>query len=208
MYDDHSYVAVMLTGVNRVLNHEGGGHGIGRLYDEYVENNGSTATDEAKDYFERMWSDHGCGANIDIHADVKETRWAHFAADDRYTGEKLGAYEGGGGFQFGIYRPTENSMMRYNDMPFNAPSREAIYKNVMKESEGAGWKYDYETFVNFDAKGREQFVSELNAAKSRAMKTDGQSPATDKKPQTLPPVIVRGTWQDALKNPIKIKYHD
>lgn len=208
MYDDHSYVAVMLTGVNRVLNHEGGGHGIGRLYDEYVENNGSTATDEAKDYFERMWSDHGCGANIDIHADVKETRWAHFAADGRYTGEKLGAYEGGGGFQFGIYRPTENSMMRYNDMPFNAPSREAIYKNVMKESEGAGWKYDYETFVNFDAKGREQFVSELNAAKSRAMKTDGQSPATDKKPQTLPPVIVRGTWQDALKNPIKIKYHD
>ena len=208
MYDDHSYVAVMLTGVNRVLNHEGGGHGIGRLYDEYVENNGSTATDEAKDYFERMWSDHGLGANVDIHADVKETRWAHFAADGRYTDEKLGAYEGGGGFQFGIYRPTENSMMRYNDMPFNAPSREAIYKNVMKESEGAGWKYDYETFVNFDAKGREQFVSELNAAKSRAMKADGQSPTTDKKPQTLPPVMVRGTWQDALKNPIKIKYHD
>ena len=108
---------------------------------------------------------------------MKETRWAHFAADGRYTGEKLGAYEGGGGFQFGIYRPTENSMMRYNDMPFNAPSREAIYKNVMKESEGAGWKYDYETFVNFDAKGREQFVSELNAAKSRAMKTDEQSPS-------------------------------
>lgn len=208
MYDDHSYIAVMLSGVNRILNHEGGGHGIGRLYDEYVENNGSTVTDEAKDYFEKMWSEYGRGANIDMHADVKETRWAHFAADSRYTDEKLGTYEGSGSYQYGVYRPTENSMMRFNDMPFNAPSREAIYKYIMQESEGAAWKYDYETFVSFDAKGREQFVSEQNTAMSRAMNTDKQSSAADKKPQTLPPVMVRGTWQDALKNPIKIKYHD
>ena len=36
-----------------------------------------------------------------------------------------------------------SSMMRFNDSPFNAPSREAIYKYVMQESEGPSWQYDY-----------------------------------------------------------------
>lgn len=39
---------------------------------------------------------------------------------------------------------------------FNAPSREAIYKKIMKLSEGPDWQYDYETFAVFDAPGREQ----------------------------------------------------
>ena len=32
----------------------------------------------------------------------------------------------------------------------NAPSREAIYRQVMSLSEGAGWVYEYEDFVTFD----------------------------------------------------------
>ena len=40
--------------------------------------------------------------------------------------------------------------MRYNTGGFNAPSREAIYKKIMKFSEGDAWTYDYETFVAFD----------------------------------------------------------
>ena len=207
MYDDKSYVAYMLTGINIVLNHEAGGHGIGRLYDEYVENGGSRATDEIKEYYERMWTEFGLGANIDAHANVSQTRWARFAADSRYAAENLGAYEGSNTYEYGFYRPTQNSMMRFNDTPFNAPSREAIYKYVMQESEGPSWKYDYETFVAFDAKGREEFAAAFTAA-SRGAKGEKQGAPSevDKATLPLPPVFVKGTWKDAIKNPTKIVY--
>ena len=53
-------------------------------------------------------------------------------------------------------------MMRYNDSPFNAPSREQIYKRIMQCSEGDSWTYDYETFVEYDAINR-------NTVQSRAV---------------------------------------
>ena len=43
-------------------------------------------------------------------------------------------------------------MMRSNMHGFNTPSREAIYKRVMKVAYGSEWKYDYEEFVEFDLK--------------------------------------------------------
>ena len=194
MYDDASYVAFMLNGVNRVVNHEGGGHGVGRLLDEYVEDDiNSKPSEEFKEYFETIWKDLGRGANIDLHADVTQTRWSHLAADSRYEAEKLGAYEGAGTFGKEVYRPTENSMMRYNDIPFNAPSREAIYKYVMQESEGPDWVYDYETFVAFDELGRQQYANALRVAAARG--EDGQPSQTKLGEQVrpLPPVFVKGT---------------
>jgi hypothetical protein len=49
-------------------------------------------------------------------------------------------------------------MNDYAFKAFNAPSREAIYKYVMQETEGDGWTYDYETFVTFDEAGRAEFI--------------------------------------------------
>lgn len=83
-------------------------------------------------------------------------------------------------------------MMRYNDTPFNAPSREAIYKFVMRESEGSQWVYDYETFVQFDAAGREEFV---NAKKSGARTNKRMSPLR-LEPTTKAPILHEGTWRD------------
>ena len=197
MYDDASYVAYMLTGVNRVLNHEGGGHGVGRLLDEYVEDDeNSVPSAEMKANIEKDWTDFGRGANIDLHSDVTQTRWSRLAADSRYASERLGAYEGAGTYGRDVYRPTENSMMRYNNIPFNAPSREAIYRYVMQESEGPGWEYDYETFVAFDEPGRQQFANALRTPAARG--NDGMSDY-DKATHPLPPVFVSGTWKDALK---------
>ena len=147
-----------------------------------------------KYYYEQMWTENGRGANIDMHADVSQTRWARLAADSRYASENLGAFEGSGTYSYGIYRPTQNSMMRFNDTPFNAPSREAIYKYVMQESEGPNWTYDYETFVAFDAAGRKQFVDASNANKARGEKAPKQPSQL-----TAPPVFKKGTWRDALK---------
>ena len=70
--------------------------------------------------------------------------------DNRYANDGLGLHEGAYLYGHGAYRPTENSMMRYNDSPFNAPSREQIYKRIMQLSEGEEWKYDYEEFVKYD----------------------------------------------------------
>ena len=199
MYDDASYVAYMLDGVSRVVNHEGGGHGVGRLLDEYVEDDAnSVPSQEVKEYLEKEWTDFGRGANIDLHADVTQTRWSRLAADSRYAAENLDAYEGAGTFGRDVYRPTMNSMMRYADIPFNAPSREAIYRYVMQESEGPGWEYDYETFVAFDEAGRQQYADALQVAAARG---DGGQPELTKMGEqlsSLPPVFVEGTWQDAM----------
>ncbi len=199
MYDDASYVAHMLTGVNRVLNHEGGGHGVGRLLDEYVEDNeNSMPTAEMKAAIEKDWTDFGRGANIDLHADVTQTRWSRLAADSRYAAEELGAYEGAGTYKREVYRPTQNSMMRYNDIPFNAPSREAIYKYVMQESEGPDWKYDYETFVAFDEPGRQQFVDVVKGKATRSGDSQPEKTKLGEQMRPLPPVFVKGTWKDAM----------
>lgn len=200
--EDGSYVAWMLEGVSNVINHEGGGHGVAFLYDEYVEIGleGSKPSDEELSRLDEEFQKYGVGANVDYHSDPSEVKWAKFIADPRYSAEIIDLYEGAWCYGVGTYRPTVNSMMRNNDCGFNAPSREAIYKRVMKLSEGDSWQYDYETFVEFDTPAREAY---------KKAKTRGNIDNSDKKVgeetgnmrlmETRPPVIYKGTWRDAGK---------
>ena len=194
---DNSFVCYAMDGVSNVLTHEAGGHGFGKLFDEYEEYTGMTLPEESKTELENQWTTLGWGANVDWRSNPTEVKWAKFINDDRYVDEQIGVYEGSYLYQFGAYRPTENSMMRYNDMPFNAPSREEIYKRVMKESEGDSWSYDYETFVAFDAAGRQQFADALNL--NRAQKKNAPKAIEKQQIRTAPPVFLKGTWRDALK---------
>ena len=197
MMDDESYVCFAMDGgLTDVLNHESGGHGIGRLLDEYVEagNENLTMPEEYKTELDSIWTTRGWGANVDWRSNPAEVKWTKFINDARYADERIGVYEGSYLYQYGAYRPTENSMMRYNDSPFNAPSREAIYKRVMQESEGDGWTYDYETFVAFDVAGHSQFVNALNAGQTRRR----GAPTLDRQQLTAPPVFLKGTWRDAI----------
>ena len=140
------------------------------------------------------------GANVDWRNDPTTVRWSRFLQDDRYGNEGLGLYEGANLYGFGAYRPTENSMMRYNDSLFNAPSREQIYKTVMQMSEGSSWTYDYEDFVEFDA------VS-LNAATTRSLRQAPSAAQVEKwKKSHRPPVRMKGTWRDARKKSITVPY--
>ncbi|MBR0305682.1 MAG: hypothetical protein IIX07_02585, partial [Lachnospiraceae bacterium] len=83
-----------------------------------------------------------------------KVRWNYFLEDERYANEGLGVYEGGLTYWTGVWRPTENSIMRYNVGGFNAPSREAIYYRINKLAYGKDWEYDYEDFVEYDAINR------------------------------------------------------
>ena len=196
LLEDNSFVCYSMDGVSTVLNHEAGGHGFGKLMDEYVEYTGLSLPDESKTEMENQWTTLGWGANVDWRSDPTEVKWAKFINDERYAEENTGIYEGSYLYDFGAYRPTENSMMRYNDVGFNAPSREEIYKRVMKESEGDGWTYDYETFVAFDATGHSQFVNSLaNASGTRSVGAEESKRSI----LTAPPVFLKGTWRDALK---------
>ena len=53
-----------------------------------------------------------------------------------------------------FYRSSNVSMMgdvvNYVDLQFNILSRLAIYKRINRVANGAGWKYDFETFAKFD----------------------------------------------------------
>ena len=198
MMEDNSFVCYAMDGVSTLLNHEAGGHGIGKLFDEYVEDDDqhwASIPDDQKTELDNVWTTLGWGANVDWRSNPAEIKWAKFINDARYADERIGTYEGSYLYQYGAYRPTENSMMRYNNIGFNAPSREEIYKRVMKESEGDSWTYDYETFVAFDAAGHQQFVDALNTNRARKI-TDTKK---DRKLLTAPPVFLKGTWRDALK---------
>ena len=138
----------------QTLRHEGCGHGFGKLADEYFyDSMGRIPDDEVSELKKWKGFAYGFHENVDLTSDPNTILWSKFISDSRYSG-KVSVYEGGYTYPYGVYRPTDNSIMRYNTGGFNAPSREAIYKKIMKFSEGDAWTYDYETFVAFDAPAR------------------------------------------------------
>ena len=118
-------------------------------------------------------------------------KWHHFLADSRYRFDGLGVFEGGFTYWKGVWRPTENSIMRYNTGGFNAPSREAIWYRMHKLAYGDAWEYDYEEFVAYDAKNRK---TSANAAPR------GNAVERLAKP-THPPVVIPRRWNEPAREP-------
>ena len=171
----------------QLLHHEACGHGFAKLADEYAyEYMGAVPTDYVSQV--RNWqSDWGWYKNVDFTSDPATVKWHSFLSDPRYANEGLGVFEGGATYWTGVWRPTENSIMRYNTGGFNAPSREAIYYRIHKLAYGESWNYDYEDFVAYDAVNRKA--------------TAGISLSTPIVPKDFvplaPPVVVGKSWRDA-----------
>ncbi|MBQ4448934.1 MAG: hypothetical protein II900_00690 [Prevotella sp.] len=135
-----------------ILLHEAIGHCFAGLADEYNEEDKKWGDyDEGKKDIMDLQK-NGYYRNISMDSDVTKTYWADFAADSRYDFEKLGCYEGAVYQATGVYRATENSIMRddYIGCFFNVAGRVMIYKRCMKIAFGDSWKFDYEEFVKFD----------------------------------------------------------
>lgn len=207
MYGDGSFVAYCMDGVSTVLNHEAGGHGLAFLADEYVEPGNEQMT-LPNNYKITVDTHHkyGRSLNVDYHTGA-ENIWSSFTNDSRYSSENIGSYEGAFLYGKGCYRPTENSMMRFNDAPFNAPSREAIYKRIMTLSDPS-YKYSHEDFVKFDiatsksvsqAKGQgktEESLGNINYTVKASVENPNRFPPKRFLPKS--PVLKKGSWKDNL----------
>ena len=175
------------------MHHEALGHAFAKLADEYTDCTKAMTEDLAEE-ISTQTEMRGFYKNIDFTDDPAKVRWSYFLEDERYAYDGLGIFEGGfGWYEFDVYRPTEDSIMRLNEGGFNAPSREAIYYRIHKLAYGPDWEYDYEEFVEYDAINRKS-AYEATAPQKRRMNYVG-------KPfePTHPPVIIKGSWRDAMK---------
>ncbi|MBQ3149147.1 MAG: hypothetical protein IJB87_07295 [Alistipes sp.] len=176
------------TALAQVLHHEAGGHGFSKLADEYAyENMG--AMPDAEISSRKSYEPYGWWKNADFTSDPTKVKWSTFLSDARYANDGLGVFEGAFTYWTRAYRPTENSIMRHNTGGFNAPSREAIYYRIHKLAYGAEWEYDYEKFVEWDARNRK------TAAATRGVPYRLDVPI-DFKPLHAP-VVVNTSWREA-----------
>lgn len=196
-WSDGSFVAYLFEDHPRLIHHEAGGHGFAHLGDEYVESTNADLTFTDYDWLD---SEHKLGwrLNLDYKKNPKEILWSHFLQDERYEGEQLGVYEGAWHAGYGLYRPNENSTMRsqyYENAVYNAPSREQIYKQIMKLSEGSYWRYDYEKFVEYDAINRDYYNTKTRSGQNY----NNLIYDLKMKESHREPIFVEGSWRDYIK---------
>ena len=127
-----------------VLQHEAGGHGFGKLGDEYIYYNTfipdilAMAIIEAKSI---GWYD-----NISITGKMHNVTWSHLIFDPRYS-DLVDIYEGGYKYSRGVFRSEQNSCMNNNIPYYSTISRESIVKRIKRY---AGETYSFEDFVKND----------------------------------------------------------
>ena len=133
-----------------VIQHEAGGHGFGKLGDEYIYHNAfidackcmccehENAVITAKS--------HGWYDNLELTGKMHSVGWSHLIFDDRYS-DIVDIYEGGYMHNRGVFRSEPNSCMN-NDIPYYSTiSRESIVKRIKAY---AGETYSFEDFVKND----------------------------------------------------------
>ena len=119
-----------MTKFGNVVRHEMGGHGFGRLSDEYV--NYQSEMPESEKENTALWQDFGYGLNISLYPAMSDSPWAHFAGLSDYS--HVGMYEGGHYYAKGVWRPEVISCMEDNRNYYNSPSRFYIVKRILEIS--------------------------------------------------------------------------
>ncbi len=145
-------------GVSPVMLHEVCGHGVGRFLDEYIVSgyyDNKVSQENYADFCAWLDAQHsvGIGLNVDYHSNPEEVYWSRMLADERYKG-LAGMYQGAYRYPYDLWRSTENSLMGTANSAMSAVQRMIVYKRIMSLTEGPGWEFDYETFVEFDSKNR------------------------------------------------------
>lgn len=133
-----------------LVQHEAGGHGFGKLGDEYIYHNAFIQTcgclccphvKEFNDNKSRGWFE-----NLSLTGNMYDVPWSHFIFDPQYS-NLVDIYEGGYMHMRGVFRSEPNSCMNNNVPYFSAISREAIVKRMKGY---AGESYSFEEFKAHD----------------------------------------------------------
>ena len=207
-----AYCALSNSMDNRRLTllHEAGGHGFGKLGDEY-------GGESINSFSAAKWNDLNNLHNWGLHRNINEHWTAEEKADgwsvdfrDTYTDESnvywsellsdsynyqytegLGIYRGANTYDNLYCRPTQNSLMRSqfqeNGQFFNAISRWAIWYRLMKMTESTNatnFKSSLNEFIRFDAT---LTIDKNGSAITRSSGTDDLLPLA-------PPVIHKAEW--------------
>ncbi|RLU90491.1 hypothetical protein CTZ27_21455 [Streptomyces griseocarneus] len=95
------------------------GHSLGKLADEYQYDEYGTYTgaEPGEANISKLTADR---------MTAQRQKWYRWIGRTSPDGGAVGAYEGGGYYPRGLYRPTENSIMRSLGREFNLPGREAM----------------------------------------------------------------------------------
>lgn len=135
-----------------IIQHEAGGHGFGKLDDEYIYHSDHIrkcpCTDCTHAAAVEASKSIGWSRNVSLNGKYKDIDWRHLIFDDRYQ-DIVDIYEGAHMHGAGIYRSEVNSCMKNNVPYYSTISRQAIVERIL---DYAGEKFDFETFVSKDSR--------------------------------------------------------
>ena len=178
-----------------VIQHEAGGHGFGKLADEYIYHRANIHSCPCfccphADEFN--WGKSiGWYRNASLNGRYKEIDWTHLIFDDRYQ-DIVDIYNGAYYHSDGVYRSELNSCMNNNVPYYSTISRQEMVERIMKYSGGT---FDFETFVSKDSREMgDKFLTRSGSAGSSSQAIEGNAP-----------MVVKGSPLKNLKR--KVKYN-
>ena len=133
-----------------LVHHEAGGHGFGKLADEYIYHNAFVQACGCLccGHVTEINAMKSCGfyENISLSGNMQEVPWSHLIFDPQYS-NTVDVYEGAFYHSRGVFRSEPTSCMHNNIPYYNAISREAMVKRIM---DYAGESYSFESFKALD----------------------------------------------------------
>lgn len=166
MWGDGSAVAIVPMSTDPapydfrgVLHHEAGGHGFGKLADEYIYHNAfiQSCTCICCNHVKELnvMQSYGFYENVSLTGSMQEVPWAHMIYDPQYS-NTVDVYEGAFFHTRGVFRSEPTSCMNNNIPYYNAISREAMVRRIKKY---AGEEYSFEDFKANDKEALPEVVT-------------------------------------------------
>ena len=157
MYSDGSAIAVCPMSeldypndARGLIQHEAGGHGWGKLDDEYVyhRDNIHSCMCICCSHANAVQTMHsmGWGRNLSLNSKYGQVEWKHLISHPQYS-DIVDVYEGGHMHTQGIFRSEINSCMNNNVPYFSTWSRQLIVERIKK---AAGETFSFDDFVQHD----------------------------------------------------------
>lgn len=133
-----------------VVQHEAGGHGFGKLLDEYIYHNdfvdGCKCSCCPHNFELSVAKSMGYGRNLSLSGKMSEVDWAHLIFHPKYSGI-VDVFEGGYFHTRSVYRSEQNSCMN-NDIPYYSTiSRQAMVERIKAIAEE---EFNLEDFIAKD----------------------------------------------------------